>query len=60
MAAGTRIGAERRDPKFKQKMAEVPCVYREVKLIKEKAATATAPILDSTTYTYERAINYGC
>src|SRR5262249_27714625 len=31
---------ERRDPEFKQKMAEVLCVYREVKLIKETAATA--------------------
>ena len=31
---------ERRDPQFKQKMAEVLCVYREVKLIKEKAAAA--------------------
>src|SRR5215472_15496641 len=31
---------ERRDPQFKQKMAEVLCVYREVKLIKETAAVA--------------------
>jgi hypothetical protein len=31
---------ERRDPEFKQKMAEVLCVYREVKLIKEAAAAA--------------------
>ena len=31
---------ERRDPKFEQKMAEVLCVYREVKLIKETAAAA--------------------
>jgi transposase len=31
---------ERRDPEFKQKMAEVLCVYREVKLIKETAAAA--------------------
>jgi hypothetical protein len=31
---------ERRDPEFKQKMAEVLCVTREVKLIKETAAAA--------------------
>ena len=31
---------ERRDPQFKQKMAEVLCVYRQVKLIKEAAAAA--------------------
>jgi hypothetical protein len=31
---------ERRDPQFKQKMAEVLCAYREVKLIKETAAAA--------------------
>jgi hypothetical protein len=31
---------ERGDPEFKQKMAEVLCVYREVKLIKETAMTA--------------------
>jgi hypothetical protein len=30
----------RRDPEFKQKMAEVLCVYREVKLIKETATAA--------------------
>ena len=30
-----RYYLERRDPEFKQKMAEVLCVYREVKLIKE-------------------------
>src|SRR5215831_7300254 len=35
-----RYYLERRDPKFKQKMAEVLCVYREVKLIKETAAAA--------------------
>ena len=35
-----RYYLERRDPQFKQKMAEVLCVYREVKLIKEKAASA--------------------
>ncbi len=30
-----RYDLERRDPEFKQKMAEVLCVYREVRLIKE-------------------------
>ena len=33
-----RYYLERRDPEFKQKMAEVLCVYREVRLIKETAA----------------------
>jgi transposase len=35
-----RYYLERRDPEFKQKMAEVLCVYREVKLIKETAVAA--------------------
>ena len=35
-----RYYLERRDPEFKQKMAEVLCVYREVKLIKERAAAS--------------------
>ena len=35
-----RYYLERRDPDFKQKMAEVLCVYREVKLIKDKATAA--------------------
>src|SRR6266576_1977093 len=35
-----RYYLERRDPEFKQKMAAVLCVYREVKLIKETAAAA--------------------
>ena len=35
-----RYYLERRDPEFKGKMAEVLCVYREVKLIKEAAAAA--------------------
>ena len=35
-----RYYLERRDPQFKQKMADVLCVYREVKLIKERAAAA--------------------
>src|SRR5580692_4358788 len=38
-----RYYLERRDPEFKQKMAEVLCVYREVKLIKETAAAKQAP-----------------
>jgi transposase len=33
-----RYYLERRDPEFERKMAEVLCVYREVKLIKETAA----------------------
>ena len=37
-----RYYLERRDPEFKAKMAEVLCVYREVKLIKEAAAAAAA------------------
>jgi transposase len=35
-----RYYLERRDPEFKRKMAEVLCVYRAVKLIKETAAAA--------------------
>jgi hypothetical protein len=35
-----RYYLERRDPEFKQKMAEALCVYREVKLIKETASAA--------------------
>jgi transposase len=35
-----RYYLERRDPEFKAKMAEVLCVYREVKIIKETAAAA--------------------
>ena len=35
-----RYYLERRDPEFKEKMAEVLCVYREVKIIKETAAAA--------------------
>jgi transposase len=38
-----RYYLERRDPEFKQKMAEVLCVYREVKLIKETAAAKQKP-----------------
>ena len=35
-----RYYLERRDPEFKAKMAEVLCVYREVKVIKETAVTS--------------------
>jgi transposase len=35
-----RYYLERRDPEFKEKMAEVLCIYREVKIIKETAATS--------------------
>ena len=35
-----RYYLERRDPEFQQKMAEVLCVYRQVKLIKQTAAAA--------------------
>jgi len=35
-----RYYLERRDPEFKTKMAEVLCVYREVKLIKDTSAAA--------------------
>ena len=33
-----RYYLERRDPEFKEKMAEVLCVYRQVKILKESAA----------------------
>jgi transposase len=33
-----RYYLERRDPEFKTKMAEVLCVYRQVKILKERAA----------------------
>ena len=35
-----RYYLERRDPEFKAKMAEVLCIHREVKIIKETAAAA--------------------
>src|SRR5271169_1003610 len=35
-----RYYLERRDPEFKEKMAEVLCVYREVKLLKATAAAS--------------------
>jgi transposase len=35
-----RYYLERRDPEFKRKMAEVLCVYRQVRLIKKTAAAA--------------------
>ena len=42
-----RYYLERRDPEFKQKMAEVLCVYREVKLIKEMAAARKEELSDA-------------
>lgn len=42
-----RYYLERRDPEFKQKMAGVLCVYREVKLIKETAAAAKQELSDA-------------
>ena len=42
-----RYYLERRDPEFKQKMAEVLCVYREVKLIKEMAAAGQEELSDA-------------
>ncbi len=42
-----RYCLERRDPEFKQKMAEVLCVYRQVKLIKEAAAAAKEELSDA-------------
>ena len=38
-----RYYLERRDEEFEEKMAEVLCVYREVALLKEAAATAQEP-----------------
>jgi len=38
-----RYYLERRDPAFKEKMAEVLCVYREVKILKEAAASNNKP-----------------
>jgi transposase len=35
-----RYYLERRDPEFKEKMAEVLCVYRKVKILKEAAAAS--------------------
>jgi transposase len=35
-----RYDLERRDPEFEEKMAEVLCVYREVKILKEAAAAS--------------------
>jgi hypothetical protein len=39
-AQGALLFGTRRDPEFKEKMAEVLCIYREVKIIKETAATS--------------------
>jgi transposase len=38
---------ERRDPEFKQKMAQVLCVYREVKILKETAAASKKKASDA-------------
>ncbi|HEV3396095.1 MAG TPA: IS630 family transposase [Xanthobacteraceae bacterium] len=38
-----RYYLERRDPEFAEKMAEVLCVYRKVKLLKKAAAAARKP-----------------
>ena len=35
-----RYYLERRDPEFKEKMAQVLCVYRQVKVLKKAAAAA--------------------
>jgi len=35
-----RYYLERRDPEFKEKMAEVLCVYRQVKILRESAAAS--------------------
>ncbi len=37
-----RYYLERRDPEFAEKMAEVLCVYREVKLLKKRTKSAVA------------------
>ena len=36
-----RYYLERRDREFKTKMAQVPCVHREVKILKKAAAAGT-------------------
>jgi hypothetical protein len=40
-----RYHLERRDPDFAEKMAEVQCVYRRVKIVKHPAIATTAPDL---------------
>src|SRR5579863_4982124 len=42
-----RYYLERRDPEFKQKMAQVLCVYREVKILKENAAASKKKASDA-------------
>jgi transposase len=42
-----RYYLERRDPEFKERMADVLCVYREVKLLKESAAAAKKTASDA-------------
>jgi hypothetical protein len=39
-----RYYLERREAEFEQKMAQVLCVYREVKILKEAAAAAVAVV----------------
>ena len=38
-----RYYLEKRDAEFEEKLAEVLCVYRQVKILKEKAAKAETP-----------------
>jgi transposase len=38
-----RYYLERRDPEFKEKMAQVLCVYREVRILKQAAAASKKP-----------------
>lgn len=42
---GVRYYLERRDPDFAPKMAEVPCVYRQVKLLKKKPPSDAVAIV---------------
>jgi transposase len=42
-----RYYLERRDPDFKEKMAEVLCVYRQVKILKETAARSKTKLSDA-------------
>ena len=38
-----RYYLERRDPEFEEKMAQILCVYKEVEILKEAAATSKEP-----------------
>ena len=42
-----RYYLERRDPDFKEKMAEVLCVYRQVKILKDTAARSKTKLSDA-------------